>query len=81
MKVVGKHGKSNMYALVEHVDEVPQNEMLVLSDSGKRRLEYEYPSDIVDYIVLNDVIIDEECSILNQSDDVLKPFWLDYDNE
>lgn len=81
LKVVGKHGKSNMYALVEHVDEVPQNEMLVLSDSGKRRLEYEYPSDIVDYIVLNDVIIDEECSILNQSDDVLKPFWLDYDKE
>lgn len=81
LKVVGKHGKSNMYALVEHVDEVHQNEMLVLSDSGKRRLEYEYPSDIVDYIVLNDVIIDENCSILNQSDDVLKPFWLDYDND
>lgn len=81
LKVVGKHGKSNMYALVEHVDEVHQNEMLVLSDSCKRRLEYEYPSDIVDYIVLNDVIIDENCSILNQSDDVLKPFWLDYDND
>lgn len=81
LKVVGKHGKSNMYALVEHVDDVHQNEMLVLSDSSKRRLEYEYPSDIVDYIVLNDVIIDENCSILNQSDDVLKPFWLDYDND
>ena len=37
--------------------------------------------DIVDYIALNDVIIDEDCSILNQSDDVLKPFWLDYDKE
>ena len=81
LKVVGKHGKSNMYALVEHVDEVHQNEMLILSDSGKRRLEFEYPDDIVDYILLNDVIVDENCSILNQSDDVMKPFWLDYDKE
>ena len=81
LKVVGKHGKSNMYALVENVDEVHQNEMLVLSDKAKRRLDFEYPSEIVEYISLNDVIIDENCSILNQSDDVSKPLWLDYDND
>lgn len=81
LKVVGKHAKSNMYALVENVDEVNQNEMLVLSEMGKRRLELEYPEDIVGYILSNDIILDENCSILNQSDDVLKPFWLDYDND
>ncbi len=81
LKVVGKHGKSNMYALVENVDEVHQNEMLVLTDNSKRRLEFEYPDDIVEYILSNDVILDEDCSILNQSDDVIKPFWLDYDKE
>ena len=81
LKVVGKHGKSNMYALVENVDDVHQNEMLVLSDKSRRRLEFEYPDDIVEHIFLNDVILDENCSILNQSDDVLKPLWLDYDND
>ena len=70
-----------MYALVENVDDVHQNEKLVLSDKGKRRLEFEYPEDIVEHIFLNDVILDENCSILNQSDDVLKPLWLDYDND
>lgn len=82
LKVVGKQGKSNMYAVVEQDEEVkniPDSELLSLSDLSKSRLEHEYPDTIVDYIVLNDVIHDETCSILNQSDDVLKPFWLDYD--
>ncbi|WP_296882239.1 hypothetical protein [uncultured Methanobrevibacter sp.] len=81
LKVVGKHGKSNMYALVENVDEINQSEMLLLSESSRHRLELEYPDDIVSYIFLNDVILDENCSILNQSDDVSKPFWLDYDED
>lgn len=81
LKIVGKQGKSNMYALIEHDDtgSILKNDLLCLSDMGKRRLEHEYPEDIVDCIILNDVIHDETCSILNQSDDVLKPFWLDFD--
>ena len=79
LKVVGKHAKSNMYALVENVEEVTQTEMLLLPEKSKHRLEFEYPEEIVDYIIANDVVVDENCSILNQSDDVIAPPWLEFD--
>lgn len=82
LKVIGKSSRSNMYALMSNSDDAADwTNLFSLSDPAINHLNFEYPEDIVDSIILNDTILDEEVSILNQSDDVMKPFWVDYDNE
>ena len=81
LKVVGKSSRSNMYALMSHSGEAADwSNLFSLSEFTVKHLKYEYPEDIVESIILNDTLLDEEVSILNQSDDVIKPFWVDYDN-
>ena len=71
-----------MYALMSNSDGAADWTILFsLSDPAINHLNFEYPEDIVDSIILNDTILDEEVSILNQCDDVMKPFWVDFDNE
>ena len=80
LKVVGKFSRSNMYALMGATGEgADWSNLFSLSDSAIAHLNFEYPENIVDSIVLNDSLPDEEVSILNQSDEVIKPFWVDFD--
>lgn len=82
LKVVGKFSRSNMYALMGATGEgADWSNLFSLSNRAVEHLNFEYPEKIVDSIILNDNIVDKEVSILNQSDDVMKPFWVDYDNE
>ena len=70
-----------MYALMSNSDDAADwTNLFSLSDPAINHLNFEYPEDIVDSIILNDNVFDEEVSILNQSDDVMKPFWVDYDD-
>ena len=81
LKVVGKSSRSNMYALMSNSDTgADWSNLFKLSDFAVKHLEYEYPEDVVESIISNDTLPDEEVSILNQSDDVIKPFWLDFDD-
>lgn len=80
LKVVGKSSRSNMYALMStSSDAADWTNLFSLSEFTVKHLEYEYPENIVESIILNDNVFDEEVSILNQSDDVIKPFWVDFD--
>lgn len=82
LKVVGKSSRSNMYALMSHASTtVDWSNLFSLSEFAIKHLEYEYPEEVVESIVLNDTLPDEEVSILNQSDDIMKPFWVDFDDE
>lgn len=82
LKVVGKFSRSNMYALMGATGEgADWSNLFSLSNRAVEHLNFEYPEKIVDSIILNDNIVDKEVNILNQSDDVMKPFWVDYDNE
>ena len=82
LKVVGKSSRSNMYALMStSATSADWSNLFSLSEFTIKHLEYEYPEDIVESILLNDTLPSEEVSILNQSDDVVKPFWVDFDNE
>ena len=82
LKVVGKSSRSNMYALMGSSSDVAADwsNLFSLSEFTVKHLEYEYPEDIVENIILHDNVYDEEVSILNQSDDVVKPFWVDFDD-
>ena len=60
---------------------VDWSNLFSLSEFAIKHLEYEYPEEVVESIVLNDTLPDEEVSILNQSDDIMKPFWVDFDDE
>lgn len=82
LKVVGKFSRSNMYALMGATGEgADWSNLFSLSNRAVEHLNFEYPEKIIDSIILNDNIVDKEVNILNQSDDVMKPFWVDYDNE
>lgn len=81
LKVVGKSSRSNMYALMSTSDAgADWSNLFSLSQFAVKHLEYEYPEDIVEKIIGNDKLPDEEVSILNQSDDIIKPFWVDFDD-
>ena len=81
LKVVGKSSRSNMYALMSHSAETADwSNLFSLSEFAVKHLEYEYPEEIVEGIISSNTLVDEEVSILNQSDDVIKPFWVDFDD-
>jgi len=81
LKVVGKSSRSNMYALMSNSDtNADWSNLFSLSDFAIKHLRYEYPEEVAESIISIDSLENEEVSILNQSDDIIKPFWVDFDS-
>lgn len=85
-KIIGKEGRSNIYALNKTVNSnhINLSEYIPLSKKNRERLYAEYPSEIIDEILKHD-FLDENVvntvNIMNQHDDVSRPKWCDYDND
>ena len=81
LKIIGKQSRSNIYMTVaDSVENVDWDNLYRLSDDTIDRLKYEYPEEIVEYIISVDESFNEEVSILNQHSDIDSPNWINFDN-
>ena len=84
-KIIGKDGRSNIYALNKSVKTTPIDltQYIPLPENNKKRLYDEYPEEIVDDVLERDVIdmdLVNTISIMNQHEDIVMPKWCKYDN-
>ena len=66
--------------VADSVENVDWDNLYRLSDETIDRLKYEYPEEIVEYIISVDESFNEEVSILNQHSDIDSPNWINFDN-
>ena len=66
--------------VADSVENVDWDNLYRLSDETIDRLKYEYPEEIVEYIISVDESFNEEVSILNQHSDIDLPNWINFDN-